>query len=450
MATLQELQKELAQKRGEHAVRFEAIKTAPAEQRPGLIEEIKRAEADLEKLHNQVIQEQEVVELEKRNQDQLKSLRTPVPTVPFSVKDGDGNGSMKAYGGDDGPNFEGRNNTKSIGYQLTNEEKMRSQMEYVKARVSGRSVELDFPFRSPAEWKAAVAREEYEAKATFSDTGLTGYDRVPGVITRGTETPRVADLLARGETTQNTVRYVQETAAFTNYAAFVAENGLKPEATFDLEEADAAVRKIAVIARVSDEMFADFPATRDYINQRLPLMVELAEDSALLNGTGTAPQIRGILQTSGILSGGTHNQGADTTADPIPNVVMRSMVQIQAVSHFEPDGVVMNPLDFQNVALMRATDGTNYGQYIWGHPSLPGPRTIWGLPVVLTTAIADNTLLVGAFRLGAQVFRRQGITIEMTNADGNDFQYNRIAIRCETRLALAVYRPTAFAKSTLQ
>jgi hypothetical protein len=46
------------------------------------------------------------------------------------------------------------------------------------------------------------------------------------------------------------------------------------------------------------------------------------------------------------------------------------------------------------------------------------------------------------------LFRREGIRIDTTNSDASDFQYNRIAIRVETRLALAVYRPLAFCTVT--
>ena len=59
-----------------------------------------------------------------------------------------------------------------------------------------------------------------------------------------------------------------------------------------------------------------------------------------------------------------------------------------------------------------------------------------------------NTALVGAFRLGGQVFNREGVRIEATNSDQDDFIKNLITIRCERRLALAVYRPKAFCTVT--
>lgn len=294
-------------------------------------------------------------------------------------------------------------------------------------RVQGKVAQIDAPFLGPR-----------EAKATFTTTAstLTQYQRPPGMIMVGTERLTVADLLASGQTNANTIRYMQEDT-YTNAATAVSEEGQKPEATFDTSEVDAPVRKIAVIARVTDEMFADFPAIRDYINGRLVFMVQEREEALLLNGNGTPPNIRGILQTSGIQ---TQAKGAD----PVPDAVYKAMTKVRFTGFFEPDGAVFHPNDWQDVRLLRTVDGI----YIWGSPAEAGPERIWGLNVVVTTAMTENTALVGAFRLGAQVFRREGIRVETTNSDASDFVYNRIAIRVEERLALAVWRPKAFCTVT--
>ena len=74
---------------------------------------------------------------------------------------------------------------------------------------------------------------------------------------------------------------------------------------------------------------------------------------------------------------------------------------------------------------------------------------IWGLRTVVTPAIAAGTVLVGAFRQGGSVIRRNGLSVEIANQNEDDFVNNRIAIRIEERLALAVRYPKAFAKVTV-
>jgi HK97 family phage major capsid protein len=252
----------------------------------------------------------------------------------------------------------------------------------------------------------------------------------------GTERLTIADLLAQGQTNENTIRYVKEDT-FTNAATTVTEGATKPEAAFDTSEVDAPVRKIAVTAKVTDELFADFPAMRDYIDNRLRYMVGLTEEVQLLTGDGNAPNITGILTTSGIQ---TQAKGSD----PTPDAVYKAITKVRTVGFFEPDGVVFHPNDWTDIRLLKTLDGI----YIWGSPMDMGPERIWGLPVVVTTGMTENTALVGAFRLGAQIFRREGIRVEATNTNSDDFVKNLITIRAEERLALAVYRPKAFATVT--
>src|SRR4051794_22136178 len=126
-----------------------------------------------------------------------------------------------------------------------------------------------------ADWLTLNAATFTTATAT-----LTGYDRQPPMVLVGTQRLTVADLLAKGQTNQNTIRYVQEDT-YTNAATTVTEGNTKPEATFDTSEVDAPVRKIAVTAKVTDEMFNDFPAMQSYIDMRLRFMVAQYEETQL-------------------------------------------------------------------------------------------------------------------------------------------------------------------------
>jgi HK97 family phage major capsid protein len=276
-------------------------------------------------------------------------------------------------------------------------------------------------------------------KTTFTTTAatLTAYDRQPDMVMVGQMGLSVADLFARGQTTSPVIRYVQEDT-YTNAATTVAEGATKPEAAFDTSEQDTSVRKIAVVAKVTEELFADFPMLRDYIDNRLRFMVAQTEESQLLTGDGNAPNILGVLNVSGIQ---TQAKGTD----PVPDAVYKAMTKVRFTGFFEPDGVVMHPNDWQDVQLLRTADD----QYIWGSPAMAAnvPR-IWGLPVDVTTAITQNTGLVGAFRLGGQVFYREGLRVESTNSNEDDFKKNLIALRAEQREALVIYRPKAFCTVT--
>ena len=68
--------------------------------------------------------------------------------------------------------------------------------------------------------------------------------------------------------------------------------------------------------------------------------------------------------------------------------------------------------------------------------------------VLVTSAITVGTALVGAFGEGAAIFRKGGVTVEATNCHGTYFASDITTLRAELRLALGVFRPSAFVAVT--
>jgi HK97 family phage major capsid protein len=104
------------------------------------------------------------------------------------------------------------------------------------------------------------------------------------------------------------------------------------------------------------------------------------------------------------------------------------------------DAIVLALSDFWGIALTKTT----IGSYILPDiQSAPVPR-IWGLPVAVSQSLAAGSFLVGAFRQGAGLWDRADATIEISREHQDFFIKNMVAILCEERLALTVYRNTAF------
>ncbi len=59
-----------------------------------------------------------------------------------------------------------------------------------------------------------------------------------------------------------------------------------------------------------------------------------------------------------------------------------------------------------------------------------------------------GTALVGAFRTASQIFRKGALRVEASNSHASFFVTNLVATRAEERLALAVYRASAFGTVT--
>lgn len=280
------------------------------------------------------------------------------------------------------------------------------------------------------------------ATMTTTASAVAQPDVQPGALPILFRRLTVADLIPQATTNSKVIRSIVETTA-TNAAATVAEEGLKPESTIVFDEVDENVAKIATILRASDEMLDDLGWVTGYINQRGVLFVQLEEEDQLLNGDGTSPNLSGILDRTGLQT----NVGGGIT----PDNLYGQITAVRADAFLEPDAVVVHPNDWMDLRLTKDSND----QYYAGGPftgaygnGVQSTDSIWGLRAVVTPAIAEGTALVGAFGTAAQIFRRTGITVDVTNSDGEDFRYNRVAFRFEERLALAVYRPQAFGTVT--
>lgn len=301
-------------------------------------------------------------------------------------------------------------------------------------------------FREMTERKGArfsVSAPEFSKANLVGDLGQTQYGQVvPAALRR----PVVADLFASGSMSQASLTYYTQGAVTGDFAP-VAEAGTKPNIDFAFATVTETLSKLAGVTKISDEMSEDAPYIESVIRAQLLLRLALVEEAQLLNGSGTAPNLTGILNRTGV-----QTEASAASADNI-DAIFRATTKVQTVSQLSADGVVMHPNDYQTMRL--STDAN--GQYFAGGPftgaygsggvvEQPG---LWGQRTIVTSAIPAGTVLVGAFGTAGQVFRKGGVRVEATNSNENDFVNNLVAIRAEERLALAVYIPTAFVRVTL-
>lgn len=258
------------------------------------------------------------------------------------------------------------------------------------------------------------------------------------VVDYATRPIQLTDLIPTINITQSAYKYMEETR-FTNAAAETSEGGTYGEAALELTEKTVPVEKVAVWIPVTDEQLEDVAGAAAYIDSRLRFMLRQRFDYQILNGNGTTPNLQGILDVDGI---GEETQQED---DLMPDAILRAITAVRVAGRAMPNAVVVHPTDWQSIRMLKTTED----QYIWGHPALPGPDTIWGLRVVLSDAfVASGTALVGDFANFSLAGIRRGIDVQVSNAHSDYFVKGKQAVRADFRAVLVWTRPAAFCTVT--
>lgn len=303
---------------------------------------------------------------------------------------------------------------------------------------------------------AAIARKALVYSASGSGGNLIANDRLPGYLELLQRQLTLLDLIPTTQTTSNMIEYVRE-LAYTNNAAEVAEatattgtTGTKAESGLTFEEATSPVRTIAHWIPVTNNLLADAPAIRGIIDNRLIYGLNQRLETQVLAGDGSGANLTGILntaniQTLGLAAGATYGGQAN-----VVDAMFAAMIQVQVTGLAMPSAHVFNPIDWAAVRLMResaATGNVNPGGYLYGPPSVAGPMTLWGLPVVQAIGMTQNTAVVADWQMATMLFDREQAAIRVGTAN-DDFIRNIQRILAELRAAFVVFRPTAIARVT--
>jgi HK97 family phage major capsid protein len=272
-----------------------------------------------------------------------------------------------------------------------------------------------------------------------SGGALAPSDRKPGPNLLPRRRVRFRDVLTPGTTMSTSVEYPRQTGR-TNNAATVAEGATKPESALAWETVTAPTRTIANTLPASKQILDDAAMLQSIVDGELRFMHEDVEELQLLMGDGSGTNLSGVYPSATAFSP-VFTLPSPTWLD----VLLLAIAQTEAAG-FEPDSITLNPLDYAKILAMKDSAG-NYIDWNGGPFSTQQIAQLWMTPIVKTQAMTAGNFMVGS-SVGAQVFDRQETTVEISTEHSDFFARNLVLLRCEARLALAVYRPTAFTKGT--
>lgn len=257
------------------------------------------------------------------------------------------------------------------------------------------------------------------------------------------------DIIPRTPTLANSVLYVQQTS-FAYVATPVAHTIRKPETAATYAQQTANVTTVATWIPVTTPMFSDAVGLEASLDTLLVQALNVELETQILTGTGTAPDLLGILNTPGI------STYTPPPAEPALAAVRRAATMTVLNGEVAPTAVVLHPTDLESLELTGGiaggTSGTFGGDTFGGgtstiYSNLGLPWSLADLLVVQTPSMPQGTGLLGAFDVGCMLFDRQRGRVNYGTMDDN-FVRNIQVVRAELETAFAVLRPAAFTKIT--
>jgi len=327
-------------------------------------------------------------------------------------------------------------------------EKLEAKQNRVKmnqTEVKGFNVTLADAIEQNGDSLAKLARGEQKRSSFILDTkavgNMTEAVNLTGDITRQyanqvyalpARKVHLRSLLPIGTINQGLFTFPYESGGEGAPAA-QTQGSSKAQVDFDITMKDAAAQYIAGYVRISRQMLDDIPAMTSFLQSRLLEKYLVAEDAQLLSGNGTAPNLQGIT-------------GVATAATGAATVDVEQLVQAISqleTSDYSATGILVNPTDW---AAIMNTKNTNSAYTLPASTvvTTDGSVSIAGIPLYKSTAIAVDKFLVGDWSMGAQIMQNQGISVQFSEMDGDNFTKNMITVRVEARIAFPIYYTGAF------
>jgi HK97 family phage major capsid protein len=264
-------------------------------------------------------------------------------------------------------------------------------------------------------------------------------DRVPGYKFDPTRPVHIRQLIPQGSTSSDVIRFVKE-SGYSNGAATAAEGSTLGQSDFDMTASDSNVRKIGTYFRISEEMLADTPQLTSYISARAPEKLLNVEDTQILTGNGSAPNLSGIITDAAdfdVSSGGAFYQSVESANEF--DVLVASLNQL-ALSNYQASYILLHPTDFHKILLLKDSQNNYLKDQVYSGLQ----PNFMGVPVIINNAISAGSFLCGNFNVGSQLWIRDNVNVEFFREDGTNVRDGFVTVRVSERIALTNYLPNAF------
>lgn len=205
--------------------------------------------------------------------------------------------------------------------------------------------------------------------------------------------------------------------------SMVAENALIPESDIVFDAALLVARKLAGLVRASNEWLSDaVPDGRQVVEQNLLRELAIKLDEQFFVGDGTAPNLSGILDWSGV----TATPGAASLED-----IAAAIGRVEAAFAM-PNAIFISPENWSTLRGER-TDGATGAYHLQPDASAATRPVVFGVPVYITPHVGASIIVADMRHIAVGTRNRWTVHYDPYRYS----EYDQSAIRVTSRWAIA-------------
>lgn len=257
------------------------------------------------------------------------------------------------------------------------------------------------------------------------DPILTEYSTIPELPTT------LLDLIpVVGQREGSRVNFLRMVAKDDN-AAPVAMGALKPTSTYTFDDVELPFEVIAHLSEPLNNVWAsDYPRLIQIVGAEMANGVRRALENQIVNGTGTSPDLLGILATTGVTQ--------VLFATDALTTVRKAYTALTAKGE-QPTGWAVNPNDLEAFELLR--EGGATGAFLMTDSAA---QRVFKVPTVPSFAVPQGQALLADWR-ATQLTVREGVSTLAFHQHADLAAKNQFIIRSEGRYEFHIERPQAVA-----
>ena len=249
--------------------------------------------------------------------------------------------------------------------------------------------------------------------------------------------PFIASVLPKSKINKPYFAYAEMKNPDGGVAGSTAEGAAKTQTDFDIVEASQKVEKVTAYMKVSKEALDDIESLAGDIRNELITLVELKADSQVLSGTGTTPQIKGLLTWATTFANPTAlNDYYALNGSNERDALYAAMLQVKLAevqsgepAGFMPNTVVLHPTDLAKLKLKKDTTGN----YVFGGTYT---ENFEGITILENARMTAGSFLVMDSTKAAYKIR-EATTVSI-GYENDDFTKNLVTVLAEKRHTLVV------------